>query len=200
MTFSLSEDTEIILGNISGTKIESYEFFTNTYFNNRPFIKEIIKDGKYKTFLATDNSNVLKLANIGFIINNHVYTYLPDKFFENNEDPETKDNYKKIFKIKFVNNTYDSYIRIGKDLLQSTKTKLTINSEEGKVYFYTKDQIFFNKEMTSDYSNNEKIILTPFLLGILAVVIVFVFNFIIFIFYLNYKNKKISEPNYVETI
>jgi hypothetical protein len=54
--------------------------------------------------------------------------------------------------------------------------------------------------MTSDYSNNEKIILTPFLLGILAVVIVFVFNFIIFIFYLNYKNKKISEPNYVETI
>ena len=200
VTFSLSENTEIILGKIKGTEIESYEFFSNTYFNNRAFIKGDFKEGKYKTFLASDNSNVLKLANIGFIINKHVYTYLPDKFFENNEDTETKDNYKKKFKIKFVDDTYDSYIRIGKDLLQYSKTKLTINSEEGKVYFYTKDQVYFTKEMTSDYSNNEKNFLTPFVIGILAVVIVFVFNFIVFIFYLRFKNKKISEPNYVETI
>ena len=200
VTFSLSEDTEIILGNITGKNIESYDFFKNTYFYNRNFIKDDYKEGNYKTFLATDNSNVLKLANIGFIINNHVYNFPPDKFFENNEDPETKVNYQKKFKIKFVNNSYDSYIRIGKDLLQYTKTKLTINSEEGKVYFYTKAQIYFNKEMTDDYKYHGKNYLTPFTIGILAVVSIFVFNFILFMFYLGFKNKKISEPNYVETI
>ena len=54
--------------------------------------------------------------------------------------------------------------------------------------------------MTDDYKYHGKNYLTPFTIGILAVVSIFVFNFILFMFYLGFKNKKISEPNYVETI
>ena len=187
VTFSLTQDTEIVLGKLNETYTAS-QFFNAIYFQNN--LNSYEDNGVNKTYYFSGKIN--NLQNIGFVIENHVYSYKPDLFFEKQEENKYR------FKIKFNDEANGHYIRIGKDLLKNTV--ITINNEEGRVYFYTKDQMFFNKELKKDYTNKNKGEMTPMEMGFIVISIIVVFNIILFLFYYKHKTKKMKDPNYVQTI
>ena len=203
--FSLSSNSSFNLGYINTDKNTTMnEFFNNRYFNSK-------FNDNCKGFTT---NNVIQyyckksiekyLSNIGFLINNHVYSFEPKYFFEetNNDDIEEKNEYKYKFKITFYNEDLNdeskkNYIVIGKDLLHDTH--LTIDNEEYLVYFYTKKQEYFSSNIIDIYkSNYSNKAMKPYQYSIIIIAIIIILNIISFLIYLYYKNKKKKKINVLD--
>ena len=180
------------------TKTSMNNFFKNRYFNSKfnDNCKGFIKNNITQYYCK---KNIEKyLQNIGFLINNHVYSFEPKYFFEINNDTDeivNKTEFKYKFKINFYNNDLNdenvrkNYIVIGKDLLHDTH--LTIDNEEYLVYFYTKKQEYFTSNIINNYESNlSNKAMKPYQYSILIIIFVIIFNVISFLFYLFYKKKK----------
>ena len=173
------------------------EFFNNRYFNSKfnDNCKGFTTNNVIQYYCKKSIEKYLK--NIGFLINNHVYSFEPKYFFEetNNDDIEEKNEYKYKFKITFYNEDLNdeskikNYIVIGKDLLHDTH--LTIDNEEYLVYFYTKKQEYFSSNIIDIYkSNYSNKAMKPYQYSIIIIAIIIILNIISFLLYLYYKNKK----------
>lgn len=145
--FSLSENSSFILYDDIETKyyIKKYFFNDNNLDSNN---KEAANNSKYNelkkgnttTYYCYKTAKINKLSNFGFIINNFYHYYDASLFFIEGS-PDCPKEYSK-FIIEFNNETVG--IVLGKVFLN--KTIVTIDHEEKKAYFYSRNIEFFYGE------------------------------------------------------
>jgi len=147
ITFSIGGKTEIILGNVTNRTENNISYSLSEIFKNRYF------EDTSTDFILKNTDQILKLPNLNFVINEHIYSFSADKLFDDNGN----------FTVKFNKSfTEDNFtIILGSDLLKNSI--LTINNEEFKIYFYTREQSYAGENyLKKDNYDNHTVIIIVF--------------------------------------
>lgn len=188
--FGINEESSFIFKNSNDIK-----FYIKKYFFNDKSLKEEDKDpykvsdnddyseknGGSTTYFCYKNDNFNKLSNFGFIINNFYYSFKPDNFFKKDEKCGNE-QYK--FIIEF--NDEDEKFVIGKSFLKDTQ--LTIDREEKKIYFYTRNAEYFSG--TTHLNFIPSLDIEPLVLSLIVTGAVLLLNILTFLVYFLIKRKK----------
>ena len=189
--FSLDEKSSFILSDNIDIKFYIKKYF----FNDRALDDEdktkASSSTNYKEIIGADNTTYFclkkdivnnKLSNFGFIINDFYYSYEPKFFFV---EEEKCDNDQMKFIVGFNSNKNKGII-FGKDILKNTK--FTIDNEERKIYFYTRNVEYFSDSY--NFYSIPTIDIEPMKLSLFVTLTIFLLNVISFLIYFFIKRKK----------
>lgn len=180
ISFSLHEKTSLVL-----PSEERYQdYITKYYFINGDF--EPIKVNDSKTYFCYKSKKINKLNDFGFVINKYYYSYKADRFFYEDKD-SCPNNYLK-FLIEFTNKTEDAKVIFGKTFFKDVE--LTIDNEEKKMYFYSKNVNYFSGEFVEKGNNKFSLSLDPLASSLITIGVIFLVNVISFLIYFYCKRKK----------
>ena len=184
VTFSLGEKSSFIL-----KYDEQYKkYLEQQYFNdNAEFVDG--NDGYY--YFLYEQKDIHKLSNFGFVFNNFSYSYEPNLLFG-----LEMGNGKSKFMIKLSKNVEKSELVLGKEFLENII--ITINNEEGKIYFYAQ-----NAEFSDAFEDNIENSSFSLQLGVrqtagICLTIVIVINIIAFVIYFFLKKRKMNSKDYIK--
>ena len=121
------------------------------------------------------------MSYFGFIINNFYYSFKPDNFFKEDEKCGNG-QYKFIIEFSDENEKFV----IGKEFLKDTQ--LTIDREEKKIYFYTRNAEYFSGRNNSFFIYSLDI--EPLNLSLIVTGGIFLLNILAFLVYFLIKRKK----------
>ena len=178
--FSLNQDSSFILKDIDNyTNYIIKYFFKKKNYEKRNYTI----DNKFINYYCFKNNKINKLSDFGFILNDYYYSYKADKFFVKNNNC---DNGYSQFIIQFSNDTEG--LIFGKNFFKDTQ--ITIDNEEGIIYFYTKNVEYFSGHFKSKFNSEPDIIKNPFALSLIGVGIILLLNVLSFLLYFYFKRKK----------
>ena len=176
--FSLDENSKFVL-----PKNDIYiDYIKNYYF----------KGENYETILNGDNStlifcykteNINRLSEFGFVINHFFYFFSVNSFFE--ETDSCKNGYS-TFTITFSDENPE--IIFGKNLYN--ETQYTIDNEEEKIYFYSKNVEYFSGEIKPVINESLSKALNPISWSFIIVGISVFLNIVSFLIYFLCKRKQ----------
>ena len=176
--FSLDENSKFVL-----PKNDIYIDYIKKYY---------FKEENYETVFTKDNStlifcykteNINRLSEFGFIINHFFYFFSVNSFF--NQTDSCKNGYS-TFTIKFSDENPE--IIFGKNLYN--ETQYTIDNEEEKIYFYSKNVEYFSGEIKPVINQSLSKILNPISWSFIIVGISVFLNIVSFLIYFLCKRKK----------
>ena len=186
--FGINEESSFILKNNN-----NIIFYIKKYFFNDKSLKEehlyaVTSNDDYSeervgssTYFCYKNDNFKKLSYFGFIINNFYYSFKPDNFFKEDEKCGNG-QYKFIIEFSDENEKFV----IGKEFLKDTQ--LTIDREEKKIYFYTRNAEYFSGRNNSFFIYSLDI--EPLNLSLIVTGGIFLLNILAFLVYFLIKRKK----------
>ena len=175
--FTLSTETSFILKNEN----KYIHYIKEYYFDDDNYHK--ISD-QNSTIFCFKESEINRLSDFGFVINNYYYSYQADELFI--KDPICPKNYLK-FRMQFKNNT-KNVIVIGKNFFRDMQ--FSIDNEEKKIYFYSDNSEYFSGDIVDDFSSKPNLTSDPFVTSLVVVGIVIFLNIVSFLIYFYLKRKK----------
>jgi hypothetical protein len=180
ISFSFHEKTSLVL-----PREESYiDYITKYYFIKNDF--DTIKLNDTRTYFCYKSKKINKLNDFGFVINKYYYSYKADRFFYEDKDSCGNNNLK--FLIEFTNKTEDAKVIFGKTFFKDVE--LTIDNEERKMYFYSKNANYFSGEFVQKGNNKFSLSLDPLASSLITIGVIFLVNVISFLIYFYCKRKK----------
>ena len=176
--FSLDENSKFVL-----PKNDIYiDYIKNYYFKGENFETVLNEDNSTLIFCyKTDNIN--RLSEFGFVINHFFYFFSVNSFFE--ETDSCKNGYS-TFTITFSDENPE--IIFGKNLYN--ETQYTIDNEEEKIYFYSKNVEYFSGEIKPVINESLSKALNPISWSFIIVGISVFLNIVSFLIYFLCKRKK----------
>ena len=176
--FSMDVDSKFVL-----PKNDIYIDYIKKYY---------FKEENYKTNLTNKNStlifcykteNINRLSEFGFVINHFFYYFSAKDFFTHTDSCQEEYS---TFVFTFSNE--DPEIIFGKNLY--SETQFTLDNEEEKIYFYSKNVEFFSGEIKSEITESLSKTLTPLNWSLIIVGISFFLNIASFLVFFYFKRKK----------
>ena len=177
--FSLNKQSSFVLSDSSDIK----DYIKKYYFKNKNYYKENKSNGTY--YYCFKSNKINKLNNFGFVINQYYFSYQADRFFI---DSNLCENGYQKFIIEFSNNTEIIGIVFGQNL--SKDLQFTIDNEERKIYYYSRNVEYFSGEINKDVKSAPSINTDPFVLSLIFIGGVFLLNILSFLVYFYFKRKK----------
>ena len=178
--FSLNRQSSFVLNDSSYIK----HYIKNYYFENKNYYKEKKNDdGTY--YFCFKSNKINKLNDFGFVINNYYFSYQADRFLI--ESNLCEKGYKK-FNIEFTNNTEKIGIVFGQNL--SKDLQFTIDNEERKIYYYSRNVEYFSGEINKDVKSWPRLNVDPFTLSLIFTAGIILLNILSFLVYFYFKRKK----------
>ena len=184
VTFSLGEKSSFIL-----KYEEQYKkFLEQKYFNDKAEFVDG-KDGNY--YFLYEKDDIHKLSNFGFVFNNFSYSYEPNLLFN-----QEMGNGKVKFLIQLSKNVSKSELILGKEFLENIK--ITINNEEGKIYFYAQNAEFSDEFEDNIEKSNFSLQLGARESAAICLSIVIFINIIAFVIYFFNRKRKMNSKDYIK--
>ena len=181
--FSLNQDSSFILN-----ENKNYTDYIIKYFfkNNKNNYEKInyTEGNKNINYYCFKSNKINKLTDFGFIIHKYFYSYKADKFFV--ENGNCSKGYSK-FIIEFSNDD-NVGLTFGKNFLKDTQ--ITIDNEERKIYFYTKNVEYFSGGMKEEFTSEPDLITNPFESSLIGIGLILLLNVLSFLIYFYFKRKK----------
>ena len=176
--FSLDSDSKYEL-----PKNEIYiHYIENYYFKGEHFKKNISKDNSTLIF-CYETENLNRLSEFGFVINHFFYYFSVESFFSKTDS--CQDGYS-TFTIKFTNNNPEFIF--GKNLYNDTE--YTIDNEEEKIYFYSKNVEYFSGQLKPEINEALTKEINPIIWSAIIVAISVFLNIVSFLIYFLCKRRK----------
>ena len=175
--FTLSTETSFILKN----EYKYTHYIKEYYFDDENYQR--VPD-QNSTIFCFKESEINRLSDFGFVINNYYYSYQADELFiKDNICPK---KYLK-FRMQFKNNT-KNIIVIGKNFFNDMQ--FSIDNEEKKIYFYSDNSEYFSGDIVDNFSSKPNLTSDPFVTSFIVVGIVIFLNIVSFLIYFYFKRKK----------
>jgi hypothetical protein len=175
--FTLSTETSFILKN----EYKYTHYIKEYYFDDENY--QTVPD-QNSTIFCFKESEINRLSDFGFVINNYYYSYQADELFiKDNICPK---KYLK-FRMQFKNNT-KNIIVIGKNFFNDMQ--FSIDNEEKKIYFYSDNSEYFSGDIVDNFSSKPNLTSDPFVTSFIVVGIVIFLNIVSFLIYFYFKRKK----------
>ena len=177
--FSLNQNSSFVLDNI-----DRYKDYIKKYYFDDSNYKEIYNNESKITYYCFKHSKINRLTNFGFVINKYYYSYKANKFFIENSD-DCEKGYSK-FIIEFNNETVG--LTFGKNMFKDLE--ITIDNEERKIYFYTKNVEYFSGDFVKEFTSSPSLVSNPFIISLICVISILLLNILSFLLYFYFKRKK----------
>ena len=158
------------------------KYIENYYFKGENYIMNKSDDNSNLTFCyKTEKLN--RLSEFGFVINHFFYYFSVESFFS---QTDSCPNDYSTFSIKFSNKNPEFIF--GKNLYNDTE--FTIDNEEKKIYFYSKNVEYFSGELKPEINEALTKEINPIVWSAIIVAISVFLNIVSFLIYFLCKRRK----------
>ena len=140
-------------------------------------------DDNSNLIFCYETENLNRLSEFGFVINHFFYYFSVESFFSKTDS--CQDGYS-TFSIKFTNNNPEFIF--GKNLYNDTE--YTIDNEEEKIYFYSKNVEYFSGQLKPEINEALTKEINPIIWSAIIVAISVFLNIVSFLIYFLCKRRK----------
>ena len=176
--FSMDENSKFVL-----PKNEIYIDYIKKYYFKEENYRTNLTNGNSTLIFCYQTENINRLSEFGFVINHFFYYFSAKDFFIQTDSCQGE-----YSTFVFTFSDEDPEIIFGKNLY--SETQFTLDNEEEKIYFYSKNVEFFSGEIKSEITESLSKTLKPLNWSLIVVGISFFLNIASFLVFFYFKRKK----------